>query len=540
MSLKERLGLLVIVLVFLASGTYRFLREAPYFDVESVEMLQIRKMLDYGFFERQGIVMFPEVSFGKLAHPEKFNYTHHPFPRSWWYAGVCHFFGALGVAVFNVVAGLLACLLIYAALRRRFGFGPSLIPAALCACAPVLQYWAVGTTSTVLMILFWPVAALVIWPTNGQAQAATGRCLLLGLTVFLAGQVEWSTLATVLPLLLMSAIPGADWKETVRRNFRNRLWWAIILGAVLTALVFLAQVVICTPDLREPFQHARGLAWSNLAARQQGGSAHAKLFGISLLRTVFVVGPGLFAGLLLGVRAATRPNRFTPAAAGMIAYLLLFFLGMMLAPVFYNYETYLLIWLLFPAAFLTASWLSTTRIRAAAWGLVVLTIPGFLYVQATAAMPKVSRASQMLARYLAQHTNPEDLVLTDLKSQAFPFKYWDQYGVDRLADRLAFYDVTSLKQLDALREKFRGQVARTLYLHQSYVPIEGDLGQKLRAQGRLLDRAELPVPAEAETGDLPLLRPIYRWRHKAGLGTLGNGARTETNRVVILELYRLE
>jgi hypothetical protein len=264
------------------------------------------------------------------------------------------------------------------------------------------------------------------------------------------------------------------------------------------------------------------------------------MFVSSLLRTVFVVGPGLIAGSLLGVRAATRPNRLALAAAGMIAFLLLFLLGLMLSPSFSANETYLLPWLLFPAAFLTAAWLSTTKIRAAAWGLVVLAIPGVLYVQATAAMPRVSRAAQMLARYLAQHTNPEDLVLTDLKVQAFPYRYWDRYGVNRLADRLAFDGVTSLKELDTVAETFRGQMARTLYLHQSYGRIEDDLAQKLREHGRLLDRTELPIPTEEETGDLPLLRPIYRWRHYIGAGASADGVGNQTNRTVTLELYQLE
>jgi hypothetical protein len=213
---------------------------------------------------------------------------------------------------------------------------------------------------------------------------------------------------------------------------------------------------------------------------------------------------------------------------------------MMVSPFFFDREAYLMPWLLFPAAFLTASWLSTTRIRAAAWGLVVLALPGLLYVQATAAMPRVSRAGKMLARYVAQHTNPEDLVLTDLKSQAFPYKHWDTYSLDKLADRLAFYEVTSLKQLDTFGETFRGQVARTLYLHHSDGQIEEGLAQKLREQGKLLDRAVLPIPTEEETGDPPLLRPIYRWRQYIGAGTSGDGAGNNTNRTVTLELYRLE
>ncbi len=537
-SLKARAGLLLIVLVFLASGGYPFFRDAPYFDVGTIEMIQIRKMLDYGFVERRGIVVQVMETTGRLAHPEKFNYVHHPLLRNWPYAALYHWFGAVGVVLFNVAAGLLECLLIYAALRRHFGFVPSLVPAALCACAPALQFWAVGSTSIIPMVLFWPVAALLVRPRDGQPWRGQG--LWLGLTVFLAGQVSWSILATVPTFLLMSAVPGAGWKDTVRRNLSNRLWRAIIVGAALTAVVFLEQAILCSPNLLEPFQYAGRFMRATAPDRQHTIWAHLKEFLGFLLRTVVLVGPALSAGLLLGVSAATRAKGLTLTAVGMIGFGALFLLGMLLLPFFYFNEKWLVAWLLFPAAYLTAYGLSRTKPHAFVWALSLLAVPGFLYVQATAAMPKVSQASEALARYLIQHTRPEDLILTDLKAQAFPFKYWDLYGLERLADRLAIGGVSSLNEVQTFEETYRGQIARTLYLRQSSGHIEDALEQELRAQGKLLDHASLAMPAEKETGDLPLLRPIYRWRHLQGVGASPDEAAHHTNQTVTLDLYLLE
>jgi hypothetical protein len=145
----------------------------------------------------------------------------------------------------------------------------------------------------------------------------------------------------------------------------------------------------------------------------------------------------------------------------------------------------------------------------------------------------------MLATYLSQQTNPQDLTLTDLQWQKSPFRYWDQFGINWVADRLAFYGVNTLEQLQAKRETYEGQVARTLYLHQSQGKASDDLLQRVRTEGHLLHRQELSIPVDSEPVSC-LLRPIYWWRDRTGHGTLGNDAVSAANSVVVLELYQLE
>ncbi len=527
--MTNRTGVLVIVAVFLAASIYPILQERAYSEFATEELIQIKKMLDYGFVKTHGIVPYNHAMTGRLTHPEAFNYTHHPLPRTWLYAATYHLFGGFGVTLFNVALGLVQSLFVYAALKRQFQVLVAAVVASFYACAPAMQSWAVGPTSIILMVMVWPVAAWLILPPPGQSQPGKTATFWLGVTMFLAGQVSWSMGAIVPSLLLMSAQPGRGWKDTIGRNFRNRLWWAIILGAGLSAIVFLAQIVIFTPNASEPFKYARRF----------GGGAEGglKLIAANLLRIFVLISPPLVIGGLMGLRASLRPRHLSLGALAMLAYIVLFLVGQTALPYFFTVEKWMLMWLLFPAAYLTACWLSTARIRAAVCWLALLALPGILYIQVTASMPKLSRTTQLLARYLTEHTNPDDLVVMDLRWQQFPFRYWDQFGINWLADRLAFYDVNSIAQVEDYRERFRGHVARTLFLHQDHGTPDPALLQKVK-EGQLLGRVELPLPEDSQTAG-GILRLIYLWRQKTSHGTLANDSGGPTNKVVALELYQL-
>src|SRR4051812_47062633 len=163
MSIKPRWGLLLIALAFFVSSALTFVRDLPYSDVGCIEQIQIRKMVEYGFVNRHGITLGPDETSGRVAHPEKFNYVHHPVFRTWPHVLVNHFFGATGVVIFNAAATLLACFLIYAVLERQFGHTPALIASTLCAYAPATTYWGLSTTPIIPSIVFWPATALLIW-----------------------------------------------------------------------------------------------------------------------------------------------------------------------------------------------------------------------------------------------------------------------------------------------------------------------------------------------------------------------------------------
>jgi len=306
----------------------------------------------------------------------------------------------------------------------------------------------------------------------------------------------------------------------------------------LSLVVFLTQLIVYTPSFHEPFEYV-----SNLAGSGQEGFAKRRIAMLLtfFIRAVVIIGPALLAGLLMGIYAAIRRKRLTPATAGIIAYVMLWGFSAMLLTFLFNREKWVFTWMIFPAAYLTACWLSTVKTRAIGWGLLLLALPSLIYVQWTASLPTVSRTSETLARYLAQQTKPEDLVLTNLKPQTFPFPYWDQSGcgnVAKLADRLLYANVVSVEKLNEPRAQLRGQMARTLYLREMGEAIDDVILQQLRDEGHLLARAELPLPVETETFGLRL-RSFY-WKLQGKATGLENGVGNLTNRVVSLELYSLD
>jgi hypothetical protein len=334
----------------------------------------------------------------------------------------------------------------------------------------------------------------------------------------------------------MSALPGADWKDTVRRNLRNPLWRAIVLGGILTALVFGLQVVLFDPSIRELLQYTWALVGKE-PVEEHTGLSRLRLLLLFVGHEVLLIGPPLIAGMLLSVWVELRSRRMNGWTLGMIVFVGLNVLGMLAAPYFYEFERWPIAWMLFPATYLTAAWLSMVRTRSAViWSMGILAVPGFLYLQATAAMPKVSSASKILTRYLTEHTKAEDLVLMDFRYHAPPFQPWENIGIDRLADRLAFYEIGSQKQLDRRVNKYHEEVARVLYLHEIHRPMEDDLAQKVRA-GTLLNRTELMIPVEGQPGER-LFHLLNRWRR--ALGTRVQESAGDAGQSITLELYRLE
>jgi hypothetical protein len=533
---KHRWGLLVIAFAFLVTSALTFVRGAPYFEVGCIEEIQIRKMLDYGFINRRGITLGPDETSGRVAHPDKFNYVHHPMFRTWPHVLIHRFSGATGVVVFDGVLTLLTCFLIYAVLERQFGNRPALIASTLCTCAPATTYWGLSTTPIFPSLLFWPATALLIWRARREPSFRLKHCFWVGLLVFAAGQFSWFSLGTIPTLLLMSALPGAGWKDTVRRNLRNPMWRAIIVGGTLTALFFGAQVLLFDPSVRELIKYTWGLV-GKAPVEKHTGLSRGRLLLLFLVHAVLLLGPALIAGLLLSLWVAIRSKRLDGGTRGMIVFVGLNIGGMLAVPYFYDFERWPIAWMLFPATYLTAAWLSTVRTRTVAvtWSLIVLAIPGFLYLQVMALLPNVSSGGKILTSYLTQHTRPEDLVLMDFKYKAPPFKPWENIGIDRLADRLAFYDIDSSKQLDKYVHKYGNEVSRVLYLHESHCPMDDDVAQKVRA-GTLLDRTELTIPIEEQQGER-LFHFLNGWRRALGPKVPETG---DAGQNITLELYRLE
>jgi hypothetical protein len=150
--------------------------------------------------------------------------------------------------------------------------------------------------------------------------------------------------------------------------------------------------------------------------------------------------------------------------------------------------------------------------------LLALIVPGLIYAQLTASLPQGSRAAETLATYLREQTRPEDLILTNLKPQVFPFPYWDYNGPDTaggLADRLCWGGIDSVQSVEMKKGLMRGQVARVLFLLGPTPPIPGDLEAKLHQDGQLLQRTDIELPPEIDSFGLRLRRWYGKVQGKA-------------------------
>src|ERR1051326_1770281 len=60
------------------------------------DIVQAKKLLDYGFWARKGALLEHGSYFGIVPNPSDFNYIDHPFPIFWIHALLYKFFGSAG------------------------------------------------------------------------------------------------------------------------------------------------------------------------------------------------------------------------------------------------------------------------------------------------------------------------------------------------------------------------------------------------------------------------------------------------------------
>src|SRR5256885_3898129 len=95
------------------------------------EVLQVRKLLEYGFWSRKGAILASLMYFGILPNPADYNYVNHPYPIFWFYAMIHWLTGPVGLLIIMALIGLAGNLLAYRFLKRIFPVGAAWVAAAL-------------------------------------------------------------------------------------------------------------------------------------------------------------------------------------------------------------------------------------------------------------------------------------------------------------------------------------------------------------------------------------------------------------------------
>src|SRR2546426_12623064 len=60
------------------------------------EIVEAKKLLEYGFWARKGAILSYGMYAGILPHPGDFNYVNHPYPILWLYTLLYLLFGKVG------------------------------------------------------------------------------------------------------------------------------------------------------------------------------------------------------------------------------------------------------------------------------------------------------------------------------------------------------------------------------------------------------------------------------------------------------------
>lgn len=491
---NTRLDLLMVAMVWAAVRAFPLMRVSPLFEWEVWEG---KKLLEYGFWARSGAILNNFFMSGRLAHPWQFNYTNHPYPIIWVFGLLYSFFGPWAPVLLVLMASLGTSFLVLYLLKEDFGAEPALIATLLYVTAPEAVFFSMSTSAVAFGALFWPLGVVLIRRLKKTSTSSWPRPVWLGLMVLVAGQATWFALTLVPAFLLLSAETNSRWNQFLQSNLRNKCWWAILAGASLSVLLFATQVAFYTPDFPELWKYAFGQAGLNTME----ASRLRMLTGVALKGSV-LVGPALVLGLFAGVAVwlSRRTSPLIVRASGL--YLGLFALAALTLTRFAFRERSLYSYLVFPATCLTAWALDQIRINLWRWSLLLTACAGVAYIQARTSIPSVSRTSQALGRVIASHTQPEDLVLSNLHEMRSPFPQWDVGGggTARLtADRMLFLSVTNQDAMADLLRKFHGEPPPVVFLRAESEPIDSVLGETLATRGQLIARVEFQPLVEPET-----------------------------------------
>jgi len=164
-------------------------------------------------------------------------------------------------------------------------------------------------------------------------------------------QIRWTALGAIPVLLLMTAERGPILRAAVYNNLRNPRCWGIVIGVGLGLGIFIAQVIAYTPSFDEPVGYIANLAKPGAEGFAQ---TRGRMLVALVIRMMVLVGPALMLGLVVGGFDLRRTKTMTRLAAGMILYFLLWLMGALVLTFLFNREKWVYVWLLFPAAVLTA------------------------------------------------------------------------------------------------------------------------------------------------------------------------------------------
>lgn len=472
------------------------------------EVWQVRKLGEYGWWARRGALLDWDFMTGTISDPARFNYVHHPYPMVWFQGLLAALGGEALILVATALFGLLSLALVHRVLRAHFDPAPARWATALYALAPACLIFDADPSIIALSALAAPAALALLagdTPRRGEAVA-------LGAVLLLAGLTNW---------LALICVPGLWWAARGRPAARG-----VLVGAALAVGLFLLQLAAYSPDLGRAAHYLRGQAGLVLPGQRVAMAL------TMATKSVMLAGPALALGAALGLLGWRKgPRRLLVTAALLLAA---FLAAGLVLPRFFMLERSMYRFLALPCALLTAQALQQLRSPALRALLVAGALAGTVYTQLETSIPRVSATSRRLADELRAHTQPADVVLSNLRLQQAPFAAWDAGALAftaRLADRRLHFGLNTAEALQREAVRSRDAAGQVWFLRAAGQPLADDAQALLAAAGEPVHRVTLPgEPPQASLA----LRLRARYWH-----LLGRTPATGAVQPAELTLYRL-
>ena len=537
------------MLVWLLSRVFSFSQLVPW---SYWEVAEARKLLDYGFFERKGALMHNQFMSGIVPDPEVFNYVNHPYPIHWLNTFLYFLWGGTGIIAFNAGIGLASSLLTFLVLRSHFDSKSSWIGTCLYILAPSSIFFDADPNVVAMGACIWPILISLVslelrsffsprTPPSlplvrggerwGRWKSQIKISVVLGIVIFIGGQISWFTLSVLPSLFIILYLSKKT--DLIERNEAKTYSTALLLGAFATLGVFVCQILYYTPKFEDLFIYL-----SQQVGADSTSQSRWQLFSGILIRTVVLVGPALWVGCCLGVWMYQKERVSHPFAVGMMAYFIVFALGGVILARFYFRERTMYEYLLFPAAYLATYAIHKKKFSFVVGLFLALSIPGVMYAQLRASIPQVSVASRTIGNFISQHTKPNEIVLTNLREQSFPFPNWDvgshSYTM-MAADRLIRFDIQDWSSIQKIYKDFSWRESPPIFLLDLSKEISEELRHQLETKGVLVTRQTFTIPKEPST--FATKARTFYWKFLGRQApSQPDPARTE----VTFELYRFQ
>ncbi len=460
------------------------------------EIVQAHKVLDYGFAARAGAMLSPGAYVGQLANPADYNYVHHPYPIFWLYTLLYGLFGKAGVYVLASATALAGSLLTWRVLTRFFPPRAAWFAAVLFTIAHANVEFATNTDFFALSAIVWPIAVLAIVRLKEAAEhERTRRAWVLGVIIFLGGQISWLSLSAIPALMLLCIPHDLPLGTAIRRPWSIPGWRPMLLGGTLSLALFIANVVIYSAGLHGDADYIAlqmGLGDGFLSSRL------SKL-PVLALRTALAA-PALWLGAIACLPHVRQrlPERRLPAA--MLLYIAIFALIIFTIPRLLSLNQNVTRLIVFPCALLTATALTFHPGRMLRGSLALLGAGGLLFCYGKLHDYRASAASLALAGWLGPNTAPDEFVFANFTRLTPPVSSWDgEFAANAsvAADRLLFSPTTTATELAAQAQAFTPHIRRISILLDDSQPIDPAFRAQAEANSTDTLRASVPVPHEA-------------------------------------------